>query len=214
MYERTTGVLTLVFCGWLAGICCGPRRTTEPVGNERAIHSDDAPTGAVEPESSGGATESAGGRPAVEARARAESDGPPVCSKQWKEAEWPKIEKRQAERVRRCAVMHCESNGDVILQRLRKEHGRLTRVCYEMYLRQNPVVSGRVTWKLVVDRHGCLADPEIAELTLDSPGDPDAERQLRTHLQRCVLERTRHRLYPAPDGGPIEITLPLRLSSE
>jgi hypothetical protein len=89
--------------------------------------------------------------------------------------------------------------ADVIQRIVRQNFGRF-RQCYEIGLRSNPNLEGRVTARFVIGRDGAVSN-------VSSGGDlPDAQ------VKSCVASAFYGLSFPAPDGGIIAVTYPIMLT--
>jgi hypothetical protein len=89
--------------------------------------------------------------------------------------------------------------GDVIQRIVRQNFGRF-RNCYEMGLRTNPNLEGRVTARFVIGRDGAVSN-------VSAGGDlPDAS------VKSCVASAFYGLSFPAPDGGVVTVSYPIMLT--
>jgi hypothetical protein len=72
------------------------------------------------------------------------------------------------------------------------------RICYELGLRRNPVLAGRVVLKLTIDRSGNVSRALDVGSTI---GDGD--------VVACVVRSAGALAFPASDDGPVNVVYPL-----
>ncbi len=88
---------------------------------------------------------------------------------------------------------------DVIQRIVRQNFGRF-RQCYEIGLRSNPNLEGRVTARFVIGRDGAVSN-------VSSSGDlPDAG------VTSCVASAFYGLSFPAPEGGIVTVSYPIMLT--
>jgi hypothetical protein len=88
---------------------------------------------------------------------------------------------------------------EVIQRIVRQNYGRF-RQCYEMGLRTNPNLTGRVTARFVIGRDGAVTN------AMNGGGDlPDST------VTSCVVSAFYGLSFPAPDGGIVTVTYPIML---
>lgn len=88
---------------------------------------------------------------------------------------------------------------DVIQRIVRQNYGRF-RNCYEMGLRTNPNLEGRVTARFVIGRDGAVSN-------VSSSGDlPDA------NVKSCVASAFYGLSFPSPEGGIVTVSYPIMLT--
>lgn len=88
---------------------------------------------------------------------------------------------------------------DVIQRVVRQNFGRF-RQCYEVGLRSNPNLEGRVTARFVIGRDGAVSN-------VSAGGDmPDAA------VRSCVASAFYGLSFPAPDSGIVTVTYPILLT--
>ena len=88
--------------------------------------------------------------------------------------------------------------ADVIQRIVRQNFGRF-RQCYEIGLRSNPNLEGRVTARFVIGRDGAVSN-------VSSGGDlPDAQ------VRSCVASAFYGLSFPAPDAGIVTVSYPIML---
>jgi hypothetical protein len=89
--------------------------------------------------------------------------------------------------------------ADVIQRIVRQNFGRF-RNCYEMGLRTNPNLEGRVTARFVIGRDGAVSN-------VSAGGDlPDAQ------VKSCVASAFYGLSFPSPDGGIVTVSYPIMLT--
>jgi hypothetical protein len=89
--------------------------------------------------------------------------------------------------------------SDVIQRIVRQNFGRF-RNCYEMGLRANPNLEGRVTARFVIGRDGAVSN-------VSAGGDlPDAQ------VRSCVASAFYGLTFPAPDNGIVTVSYPIMLT--
>jgi hypothetical protein len=89
--------------------------------------------------------------------------------------------------------------SDVIQRIVRQNFGRF-RNCYEMGLRSNPNLEGRVTARFVIGRDGAVSN-------VSAGGDlPDAQ------VRSCVASAFYGLSFPAPDNGIVTVSYPIMLT--
>jgi hypothetical protein len=87
--------------------------------------------------------------------------------------------------------------AEVIQRTVRQNYGRF-RSCYDMGLRTNPNLTGRVTARFVIGRDGAVSN------AMNGGGDlPDAA------VTSCVISAFYGLSFPAPDGGIVTVTYPI-----
>ncbi len=89
--------------------------------------------------------------------------------------------------------------AEVIQRIVRQNYGRF-RQCYEMGLRTNPNLTGRVSARFVIGRDGAVTNAS------NGGGDlPDSA------VTSCVISAFYGLSFPAPDGGIVTVTYPIML---
>jgi hypothetical protein len=89
--------------------------------------------------------------------------------------------------------------ADVIQRIVRQNYGRF-RACYEIGLRTNPNLEGRVTARFVIGRDGAVSN-------VSSSGDlPDAA------VKSCVASAFYGLSFPSPEGGIVTVSYPIMLT--
>lgn len=89
--------------------------------------------------------------------------------------------------------------GDVIQRIVRQNFGRF-RQCYEVGLRSNPNLEGRVTARFVIGRDGAVSN-------VSAGGDlPDAK------VSSCVASAFYGLSFPAPENGIVTVSYPILLT--
>ncbi|HEX6765870.1 MAG TPA: AgmX/PglI C-terminal domain-containing protein [Polyangiaceae bacterium] len=89
--------------------------------------------------------------------------------------------------------------SEVIQRIVRQNYGRF-RSCYEIGLRTNPNLTGRVTARFVIGRDGAVSN------VTNGGGDlPDST------VTSCVMSAFYGLSFPAPDGGIVTVTYPIML---
>ena len=89
--------------------------------------------------------------------------------------------------------------ADVIQRIVRQNYGRF-RACYEIGLRTNPNLEGRVTARFVIGRDGAVSN-------VSSSGDlPDA------NVKSCVASAFYGLSFPSPEGGIVTVSYPIMLT--
>jgi hypothetical protein len=90
-----------------------------------------------------------------------------------------------------------------VIQRIVRQNDGRYRLCYELGLRGNPMLSGRVTVKFVIDRSGGVST------VADGGSDiPDAD------VRSCVVRAFANLSFPAPENGSLFVTYPIVFSPE
>jgi hypothetical protein len=99
-----------------------------------------------------------------------------------------------------------EINGrlprEVIQREVHLNFGRF-RMCYENGLRTNPMLSGRVVVKFVIDRSGAVA--------LTSDGGSDLAD---VKVVDCVVRGFMNLSFPPPESGMVTVSYPVVLTPE
>jgi outer membrane biosynthesis protein TonB len=123
---------------------------------------------------------------------------PPVVP----EASAPQPTERKVQRAGRGAGGGCdgECDGKVtsVLQSALQAKGFQGRGCYERALRQNPLLEGRLGIQVRVGPQGQVCS---ANVTADSFRDPG--------VSSCVLQLFRSASLPPPNGGCVDVQVPL-----
>lgn len=89
--------------------------------------------------------------------------------------------------------------GDVIQRIVRQNFGRF-RACYEIGLRSNPNLEGRVTARFVIGRDGAVSN-------VSAGGDlPDAQ------VRSCVASAFYGLSFPTPENGIVTVSYPIMLT--
>ena len=89
--------------------------------------------------------------------------------------------------------------ADVIQRIVRQNYGRF-RNCYEMGLRANPNLEGRVTARFVIGRDGAVSN-------VSAGGDlPDAQ------VKSCVASAFYGLSFPSPENGIVTVSYPIMLT--
>jgi hypothetical protein len=90
-----------------------------------------------------------------------------------------------------------------IIQRIVRQNDGRYRLCYELGLRGNPNLSGRVTVKFAIDRSGAVA--------MASDGGSDlADAEVRS----CVIRAFANLSFPAPENGTLFVSYPIVFSPQ
>jgi hypothetical protein len=90
-----------------------------------------------------------------------------------------------------------------IIQRIVRQNDGRYRLCYQLGLRGNPNLSGRVTVKFAIDRTGAVA--------MASDGGSDlADADVRS----CVVRAFANLSFPAPENGTLFVSYPIVFSPE
>jgi hypothetical protein len=92
--------------------------------------------------------------------------------------------------------------AEVIQRIVRLNDGRF-RLCYEGGLRGNPGLTGRVTVKFMIDRHGAVAFSADGGSDIPDPGVRD-----------CVVRTFASLSFPEPQDGTVTVLYPLVFSPE
>jgi hypothetical protein len=79
-----------------------------------------------------------------------------------------------------------------IVQRTARRHFDAFRACYEVALRDDPTLSGRVAIKIVIDASGKVSSSADAGSEIAAP-----------EVARCVATRFAEIIFPAPEGGVV-----------
>jgi tetratricopeptide (TPR) repeat protein len=91
---------------------------------------------------------------------------------------------------------------EVIQRIVRQNFGRF-RLCYEKGLRTNPILSGRIATKFVIDRSGAVSTAQ------DNGSDlPDSG------VVSCVVRAFGNLAFPQPEGGIVSVVYPVTFSPE
>lgn len=105
-------------------------------------------------------------------------------------------------RAPRVALLPTEVSGrlppDVIQRIVRQNFGRF-RQCYEVGLRTNPNLAGRVTARFVIGRDGAVSNVSASGDLADSA------------VRSCVASAFYGLSFPAPDAGIVTVTYPIML---
>lgn len=86
-----------------------------------------------------------------------------------------------------------------VIQRVVRQHFGGVRGCYEMGLRTNPNLAGRVVISFTIGRDGAVG-------MVNASGDMPAD------VTSCVAKTFYGLSFPAPDGGVVNVTYPISLS--
>lgn len=86
---------------------------------------------------------------------------------------------------------------EVIQRIVRQNFGRF-RLCYENGLRVNPILSGRVTTKFVIDRSGSVLSTQDGGSDLPDKG-----------VVSCVVRAFGNLSFPQPEGGVVSVVYPI-----
>lgn len=88
---------------------------------------------------------------------------------------------------------------EVVQRIVRQNYGRF-RLCYEIGLRSNPNLQGKVSTQFTVQPDGSVANVANAGSDL-----PDA------NVVNCVVQAFRGLSFPAPEGGVVKVVYPIQL---
>jgi hypothetical protein len=91
---------------------------------------------------------------------------------------------------------------EVVQRIVRQNFGRF-RLCYENALRNNPKLSGKVVIKFGIDREGAIGKPTSEGSTV-----PDQA------MIECVRRGFQTLSFPKPEGGVVDVTLPIVFSTQ
>lgn len=86
-----------------------------------------------------------------------------------------------------------------VIQRVVRQHFGAVRGCYEMGLRTNPSLAGRVVVSFTIGRDGAVG-------MVNASGDMPAD------VSGCVAKTFYGLSFPAPEGGVVNVTYPISLS--
>ncbi len=92
--------------------------------------------------------------------------------------------------------------AEVIQRIVRLNDGRY-RLCYENALRGNPTLSGRVTVKFMIDRHGAVAFAADAGSDIADEG-----------VRQCVVRTFATLSFPEPQDGTVTVVYPIVFNPE
>ena len=107
--------------------------------------------------------------------------------------------KQHGVRMAKETILSGHLPGEVIQRIVRQNFGRF-RQCYEMGLRSNPNLEGRVVARFVIGRDGAVSN-------VSSSGDlPDAQ------VKSCVASAFYGLSFPTPDDGIVTVSYPIMLS--
>ena len=88
-----------------------------------------------------------------------------------------------------------------IVQRIVRQNFGRFRLCYENGLRQNPVLEGRVSVRLVIDHSGSVASTQDSGSTL-----------IDKSVVACVIRGFGNLSFPQPEGGQVTVVYDLRFT--
>jgi hypothetical protein len=97
----------------------------------------------------------------------------------------------------RCASP-CDGITDGVFQASLRQKAGLARHCYDVSLRQNSSLQGKLTVRVRVGSDGKACDASIA---VDGLHDPA--------LNKCVVKQFEQSTYPTPRGGCVDAEVPL-----
>lgn len=89
---------------------------------------------------------------------------------------------------------------EVVRRVVRQQFGRI-RLCYDVGLRSNPALRGRITTKFVIDKDGNVSTAKDGGSDL-----PDVS------VVACVVRAFASVTFPQPEGGIVSVVVPLALS--
>lgn len=90
-----------------------------------------------------------------------------------------------------------------LVQRVVRQHLRELQHCYELRLRHDPTLSGRVVFMWVIANSGEVVSAKVEETTID-----DSE------FDQCLVQRIRQWRFPSPKGGGIvRVSYPFTVGS-
>ncbi len=90
-----------------------------------------------------------------------------------------------------------------IIQRITRQHRRELQHCFEMALRDNPGLAGRIVMNWVVAPNGSVVSSGVHESTMNS-----------STVGNCMAQRIRRWRFPEPvDGGVVRISYPFQFGS-
>jgi hypothetical protein len=135
-----------------------------------------------------------------------------ICGNMFgEEGPWPWMYPRDGgSRLPRMAGVHLRQGmvtvrGDLpteVIQRIVRQNFGRFRLCYELGLRSNAALSGRVTVKFVIDRTGAVT------VASDGGSDlPDAS------VVQCVVRAFGSLSFPSPSSGIVVVLFPIEFSS-
>ena len=81
-----------------------------------------------------------------------------------------------------------------LVQRSARRHFDELRACYDVALRDDPTLSGKVSIKLVIGATGKVVSSADAGSEIRAPG-----------VAQCVAQRFAEITFPAPDGGVVTV---------
>ncbi len=94
----------------------------------------------------------------------------------------------------------CNGTAPGSLHAALRAKGGQARGCYERALRLNPTLSGRITVAARIGAQGQVCSANVAQNTL---GD--------SSVATCVAQMFRSGKFPAPNGGCVDVQVPLNL---
>jgi hypothetical protein len=110
----------------------------------------------------------------------------------------------KAPTVRMCDYAYCMLSGrlpaEVIQRIVRQSFGRF-RACYEVGLKTNPRLQGRVSTSFVIGRDGAVSSATNAGSDLPDPA-----------VVSCVVRAFYGISFPQPEGGIVTVTYPITFS--
>lgn len=92
----------------------------------------------------------------------------------------------------------CTGNADASLRNALRLRGASARGCYNKALRSNPTLQGKMTIAVRVSPAGTACSASVAS---DSLGDAS--------VSSCILQQFRSGSYPKPNGGCVDVQVPL-----
>jgi hypothetical protein len=93
----------------------------------------------------------------------------------------------------------CKGEAPGNLRSMLAGKGSQSRGCYERALRQNSMLAGRLKLGLRIGPNGNVCS---ANVTMNELGDPG--------VASCVLQMFKATAFPAPQGGCVDVEVPLR----
>lgn len=101
------------------------------------------------------------------------------------------------------------------LQQVIRSHFGEFRACYEMGLRDDPHLEGRVTIRFVIGRDGRVAavgTPKVQPSNLDWTSSERAPPMPDPLVVSCVADAFAHLVFPRPEGGIVTVVYPILFS--
>lgn len=89
-----------------------------------------------------------------------------------------------------------------VVRKIIEQHINEVKNCYELDLKKNERLSGRVLTSFTITKDGKVTEPKVGQSTLGSPS-----------TEKCIVGVVSHWEFPKPKGDKVVVTFPFVLRS-